>query len=352
MTAPATKDDFFTNLRNCWLESNGILTTCIDYIHSAPSNSILPTPQPQSQSQPLENKATEHLESIAMRLEYLDSASQNPDALENFIENELYKRLGHANYHLRKEPFDQVSGANTRVIKKVYATKKLTKVTYKCSNCRKIGHRKNNCPSLKGKRLKKVNYTYQSEPENSDQENESIVVLEDSDEEGFETEESVSDNEPNHVSMTNSIHIMSPNFSIHKDTNQNYNFVPYPNISEKLDNSIALNNAIKHLEIKIDKKNVHKLTGTVGDCQSIGTLHNVPITISTGRDPITVYEDISVIPTKKDQDENDISIMILGTKWQHCAGWDPIVKGEFVATHNERLLQFHFLLIRKKIHTM
>ena len=26
--------------------------------------------------------------------------------------------------------------------------------------------------------------------------------------------------------------------------------------------------------------------------------------------------------------------MILGTKWQHRVGWDPIVKGEFIATHN------------------
>ncbi|CAG8757824.1 14883_t:CDS:1, partial [Acaulospora morrowiae] len=53
--------------------------------------------------------------------------------------------------------------------------------------------------------------------------------------------------------------------------------------------------------IKIDKKNVHKLTGAVGDSQSIGTTYNVPITIGTEKDSITVSEkEISVIPTKKD----------------------------------------------------
>ena len=59
---------------------------------------------------------------------------------------------------------------------------------------RKNWAQKNKCPKL-GKKTKKVNYTYQSEPENSDQEDELIVVLEDSDEEGSEAEESASDNE-------------------------------------------------------------------------------------------------------------------------------------------------------------
>ncbi|CAG8642724.1 5680_t:CDS:2, partial [Paraglomus occultum] len=63
--------------------------------------------------------------------------------------------------------------------------------------------------------------------------------------------------------------------------------------------------------LKIDKKNVHKLTGAVGDSRSIGTSYNVPISIDSGSDSITVSEEISVIPTKKDRNGNDISIMIL-----------------------------------------
>ncbi|CAG8813619.1 28422_t:CDS:2, partial [Dentiscutata erythropus] len=44
------------------------------------------------------------------------------------------------------------------------------------------------------------------------------------------------------------------------------------------------------------------------------------------------------IPTKKDRNGNDISIMILSTKWQHHIGWDLIVKGEFIVTHNGKTI--------------
>ncbi|RHZ87013.1 hypothetical protein Glove_41g51 [Diversispora epigaea] len=110
--------------------------------------------------------------------------------LENFIEDELYKRLGHVNYHLRKEPFGQASEANARVIKKVYTTKKPTKVTYKCSNCRKIGYRKNKYLKLD---CSGSYYTYQFKSKNSDQEDEPMIVLNNSDEKEFEDKESIFD---------------------------------------------------------------------------------------------------------------------------------------------------------------
>ncbi|CAG8665721.1 3208_t:CDS:2 [Acaulospora morrowiae] len=188
----------------------------------------------------------------------------------------------------------------------------------------------------------------------------------------------------------------TPNSSNHKETKHDYKFIPQ---SEKLDNSISLNYTIKvyqgiqirqnwpnpfeidflnikkpndvaiisckigdliisyaiidtgandslyidnipeYLGIKIDKKNVHKLTGAVEDSQSIDITYNVPITIGTEEDSITVSEkEISVITTKKNQNGKDISIMILDTKWQHRVGWDLIVKGEFTATYNEKTI--------------
>jgi len=104
------------------------------------------------------------------------------------------------------------------------------------------------------------------------------------------------------------------------------------------DDSLFTDDIPIHLGIKIDKKNVHKLTGAVGDSQSIGTSYNVPITIGNGENSITVHENMSVIPTKKDRNGKNISIMILGTKWQHRVGWDPIVKGEFIATHDGKTI--------------
>ncbi|CAG8651375.1 10053_t:CDS:2, partial [Acaulospora colombiana] len=98
-----------------------------------------------------------------------------------------------------------------------------------------------------------------SEQENSDDE---VVILEDDEDE--EEEQMVSDNE-----------------------SQNYSSMFTDNIPE-------------YLGIKIDKNNVHKLTGAVGDSQSIGTSYNFPITIGTGEDSITVPEnELSVVPTKK-----------------------------------------------------
>ena len=182
ITAPANLEAFFTELRNKWLESGGLSGI-------SPSVSTLPIQQIPQFSQ--KNDALEKFVDIAVRLGYSGDLS-DPIAIHKFVETELNKKYGSQTNHIKKEPFGQNN--NT---KRVYDTKKKpTKVIYRCSNCKKLGHRKNICPSLKGKRSKKVNYTYQSEPENSDQENESIVVLEDSDEEGSEAEESTSDNEP------------------------------------------------------------------------------------------------------------------------------------------------------------
>ncbi|CAG8794396.1 18763_t:CDS:1, partial [Racocetra persica] len=45
-----------------------------------------------------------------------------------------------------------------------------------------------------------------------------------------------------------------------------------------------------------------------------------------GKDTLTVSDEFFVLPTEKDSNGKDISLFILGTRWQHRAGWEPIVK--------------------------
>src|SRR5437016_334855 len=47
MTAPATKDAFFTNLRNCWLESNGSRSNIQPSNIASQSHVAISTPPPQ-----------------------------------------------------------------------------------------------------------------------------------------------------------------------------------------------------------------------------------------------------------------------------------------------------------------
>jgi hypothetical protein len=115
--------------------------------------------------------------------------------------------------------------------------------------------------------------------------------------------------------------------------------IPYAILDTGSSDTLFTDNIPKLLGEKIDRKNIHNLTGAIGVSQSIGAVYNIPITIGTGEDTITVTEnEISVIPTKKDRNGKDLSILILGTKWQHQVGWDPIIKGEFIASHNGKTI--------------
>ncbi|CAG8569999.1 10085_t:CDS:2, partial [Acaulospora colombiana] len=351
---PNTVNDFFTQLRIIWLESGGPTSNFENENNSIPINQF-----------PQKNKALDYLDTIAERLGYSNYGSRDLNDLIKFIDYELYNRLGHANYNFKKEPFGQDSEVSTKTSKKVYNTKKpvkkfakkLTKkpikVTYKCSNCEKIGHRKNMCPGLV-KKLKKVNNVYQSEPENSDDE-EDQTPNSSSHKETPQSEKldnsitlnhaikvyqgaQIRQNWPNPFEI-DFLNIKEPNDVATISCRIGDLIIPYAILDTGANDSLYTGNIPEYLGIKIDKKHVHKLTGAVGDSQSIGTSYNVPITIGTEEDSITVLEnEVSVIPTKKDRNKKDISIMILGTKWQHRVGWDPIVKGEFTATHNGKTI--------------
>src|SRR5271170_5900120 len=130
--------------------------------------------------------------------------------------------------------------------------------------------------------------------------------------------------------------------------------VPYAIIDTGSDSSIFSENiaklVVEQLELKLNRKKVHNLNGVAGKSQSIGTFdEEVPISISSSSDEkntATISDEFFVIPTEKDQNGKDISLVILGTKWQYSAGWKPIVSGEFKASVNGKTISIPYLCTR------
>jgi hypothetical protein len=110
--------------------------------------------------------------------------------------------------------------------------------------------------------------------------------------------------------------------------------IPYAMIDTGSDSSVISENVAKHLNLKIDRKNVHALNGVAGSTKTLGTINEIPITIGEGENLITISDEFSVVPTEKDRNGKDKSLLILGTQWQYRAGWEPVVKGEFKANVN------------------
>ncbi|PKK59876.1 hypothetical protein RhiirC2_857135 [Rhizophagus irregularis] len=169
---PATVNAFFTELRNIWHESAG-------------KRIQAPTPTPVSfTTQPQKDDFKIRL---ARDLAY--SGIVTDDAtLENFIYEELQKRLGGKTAHVRKSPFTPRSAyATKKIVRKIVPSKvPIGKASSKndrhCSACGKAGHTKVNCPRVK--RTKKINHVYQdAEEDPEDSEEESIAEEEDESEE-------------------------------------------------------------------------------------------------------------------------------------------------------------------------
>src|SRR4051794_23069390 len=118
--------------------------------------------------------------------------------------------------------------------------------------------------------------------------------------------------------------------------------IPYAMIDTGSDSSIFSDNIAELVEellgIKINRKKIHKLNGIASQSISIGTMDNVPITISSGENTASIIDEFSVVPAEKDQNGNAKSLVILGTQWQYRAGWEPLIKGEFKATCNGKTI--------------
>ncbi|GBC10999.2 hypothetical protein GLOIN_2v1772633 [Rhizophagus irregularis DAOM 181602=DAOM 197198] len=79
------------------------------------------------------------------------------------------------------------------------------------------------------------------------------------------------------------------------------------------DSSVISENVAKHLGLKIDRKNIHALNGVAGSTKTLGTINEIPITIGEGTNTVTISDEFSVIPTEKDRNGKDKSLLILGT---------------------------------------
>ena len=130
---------------------------------------------------------------LARDLQY-SGISSDDAALEQFIYDELDRRLGGKSAHIRKSPFAPRSAYATKKVVRKVAPKKTIKVIRHCSICGKTGHTKTRCPRIK--RTKKVNYVIQDEaddPENLEEEY--IVEEEDSSEEESEDDDEYVDDD-------------------------------------------------------------------------------------------------------------------------------------------------------------
>ncbi|GBB93306.1 hypothetical protein RclHR1_21480002 [Rhizophagus clarus] len=114
--------------------------------------------------------------------------------------------------------------------------------------------------------------------------------------------------------------------------------IPYAMIDSGSDSSIFSENVAIHLGQKINRKKIHRLNGVASKSHSLGTVDSVPVTIEDKENRDTISDEFSVVPTEYDDNGNELSLFILGTKWQHRAGWEPLVKGEFKTIQNGKTI--------------
>ncbi|CAB4435830.1 unnamed protein product [Rhizophagus irregularis] len=92
LSAPANLDAFFTEIRNIWLESGGN----VGQQNNVPTHISAPLP-----AQPQRDRALELFADIGQRLGFSGNISKAED-IHNFVEQELYRRLGSVEAHLAK----------------------------------------------------------------------------------------------------------------------------------------------------------------------------------------------------------------------------------------------------------
>ncbi|GBB83732.1 hypothetical protein RclHR1_01040037 [Rhizophagus clarus] len=126
---------------------------------------------------------------LAKNLDYTEIGTDN-DTLKKFIYEDLKKKLGGGQIaYVRKSPFTFKNAYTTKKgIRKVVQKAKQTR---NCLICGKSDNNKVNCSRLKC--VKKVNYVYQDEEEDSENSEEYILEEKDPEEEIEEDDEYIND---------------------------------------------------------------------------------------------------------------------------------------------------------------
>ena len=152
--APAGIDAFFTQLKDMWLERAPNLNGGQNYQSNSSAeidklNSKIASLEAQLvqliQAQPQNNDALEKMYIRAVRLGMPVDAPKDLTSLDNYINDELIRRLGVANTNYTK--------LSKKYSQMVNVVKKLAK--HKCSNCGKAGHNSRKCPRKKKSKSKK-----------------------------------------------------------------------------------------------------------------------------------------------------------------------------------------------------
>ncbi|CAG8502580.1 4668_t:CDS:2 [Cetraspora pellucida] len=245
-------------------------------------------------------KALDHLDFIVQRLGYPDDASRNSDVLDNFIKKELYKRLGYVNYNIQS--------------KKLYATKKpMTKKLNKkliaryCSMCGKAGYTKMNCSKFK--KAKKINNISSSQYIDQSQSEDDINNK--STQEESSQEESDQEIKPLFLTCSEKDILLSL-------TSSNYSEKAGGSLSSAKQDTLCLNYAIIQYQEAQLYQNWFDLLKI--NFLQIKEPNNYATISCIENDTLTISNEFSVLPTEKDNNGNNISLFILGTRWQHRAG--------------------------------
>uniref|UniRef100_U9UK56 CCHC-type domain-containing protein n=1 Tax=Rhizophagus irregularis (strain DAOM 181602 / DAOM 197198 / MUCL 43194) TaxID=747089 RepID=U9UK56_RHIID len=153
--APAGIDAFFTQLKDMWLERAPNLNGGQNYQSNSSAEidklkSEIASLRAQQLAQPAQvrlqnDEALEKMYIRAVRLGMPPNAPRDLTSLDNYINDELIKRLGtnDANYAKLSKKYSQM----VNVVKKL--------AQHKCSKCGKTGHNSRKCPRKKKSKSKK-----------------------------------------------------------------------------------------------------------------------------------------------------------------------------------------------------